>query len=378
MKLILLLMVLVASLADARAAAASSWPFWDHYAAHFVTAEGRVVDPDRDSMTTSEGQGYAMFFALVAGDAASFERLRLWTEENLAQGDLSKTLPAWSWGRNGAAWGVLDRNSASDADLWIAYSLIQAGKLWLNPGYSRTGKGLLSEIAKEEVATLPQIGPVLLPGREGFHSDADRWTLNPSYLPLPLLMAAAGVAPDGPWKQMALGLPNWLRQASPAGFAMDWVEYVQGKGLFPAGAPADPASAPRGSYDAIRVYLWAGVTDPGTSGAGALLDIFAPMSRLMKDSTVPPESVDAGGNASNVTAPAGFSAALMPFLLSTGETAAASRLRRQLDLCFDTATGLLGSPARYYDQNLALFAFGWQERRFRFAPDGTLRMQWRR
>jgi endoglucanase len=41
-------------------------------------------------------------------------------------------------------------------------------------------------------------------------------------------------------------------------------------------------------------------------------------------------------------------------------------------------TGLLGNPPRYYDQNLALFALGWQEHRFWFAPDGTLRVQWKK
>jgi len=51
---------------------------------------------------------------------------------------------------------------------------------------------------------------------------------------------------------------------------------------------------------------------------------------------------------------------------------------RNLLAQIEPSTGLLGDPPKYYDQNLALFALGWQEQRFRFAPDGTLRVQWKK
>ena len=377
MKFTFLNMVLLMLLARPAASAESSWPLWNHYAARFVTAEGRVTDPDRNSMTTSEGQAYAMFFALVAGDASSFERLRSWTEVNLAQGDLAKALPASSWGRaSDGSWRILDSNSAAGADLWIAYSLIEADEVWQEPEYGRSGKALLSVIVKQEVSSLPQMGPVLLPGREGFHSESNRWVLNPSYMPLPLLWAASCADPGGPWRQMALELSGWLQQASPAGFAMDWVEYVEGQGFLPASGRGNLAKSPRGSYDAIRVYLWAGMTDRDTPEAEALLKIFGPMARLMTANAAPPESVTPYGRISVVGGPPGFSAALLPFLSSSGEEAAAVAQQERLDSSFDQAAGLIGNPPRYYDQNLALFALGWQERRFRFAPDGTLRVQW--
>jgi endo-1,4-beta-D-glucanase Y len=66
MRCSLLTVVLLGILLSPKANAASSWPFWDHYAAHFVSAQGRVIDPDQNAMTTSEGQSYAMFFSLIA------------------------------------------------------------------------------------------------------------------------------------------------------------------------------------------------------------------------------------------------------------------------------------------------------------------------
>src|SRR5277367_1209663 len=246
MKAAILLVMTLALCCHSVTARASAWPLWDHYAAHFLSPQGRVIDPARHSMTTSEGQSYAMFFALVAGDRDSFERIQAWTQENLAQGDLARNLPAWSWGRkDDGSWGVLDQNSASDSDLWVAYSLLEAGDLWVKPAYSRTGRALLSLIAKNESAQLPQVGAVLLPGRYGFHSDAGHWVLNPSYMPLPLLLAAMHADPQGPWNSMASALPGWLQEASPSGFAMDWVEYTNGKGFSAVSEPGR-ASRPAG------------------------------------------------------------------------------------------------------------------------------------
>ena len=50
-------------------------------------------------------------------------------------------LPAWQWGRSKAGnWQILDSNNASDADLWIAYSLLAGGKGWTVPLLTQAGK----------------------------------------------------------------------------------------------------------------------------------------------------------------------------------------------------------------------------------------------
>jgi endoglucanase len=102
------------------------------------------------------------------------------------------------------------------------------------------------------------------------------------------------------------------------------------------------------------------------------------MTRWTKDHFAPPESVDPAGHVMSADSPVSFSAALVPFLFSSGDKAAATLQERLVLAQFDRSSGLLGSPARYYDQNLALFALGWQEQRFRFDPDGTLRVRWKK
>src|SRR5262249_3814760 len=99
----------------------SPWPLWNAYVTHFISDDGRVIDPAAGAITTSEGQSYALFFALVANDRPLFLRLLAWTRDNLAGGRLGERLPAYKWGRRrDGAWGVLDSNSAADSDLWIA------------------------------------------------------------------------------------------------------------------------------------------------------------------------------------------------------------------------------------------------------------------
>jgi Cellulase family 8 (EC 3.2.1.4) len=56
-----------------QAQAACNWPAWDQFKKDYVSAEGRVIDPsDARKITTSEGQSYALFFALAANDRETF------------------------------------------------------------------------------------------------------------------------------------------------------------------------------------------------------------------------------------------------------------------------------------------------------------------
>jgi endo-1,4-beta-D-glucanase Y len=103
---------------------------------------------------------------------AHFDRVLNWTQANLAGGDLQTHLPAWLWGKNkDGEWKTLDPNSASDADIWMAYTLVEAGRLWKIPVYANLGRQMMAQIAKTEVADLPGFGLMLLPGPTGFQHD---------------------------------------------------------------------------------------------------------------------------------------------------------------------------------------------------------------
>lgn len=80
--------------------AACNWPAWDRFKQAYISEDGRVIDPsDARSITTSEGQSYALFFALAANDRKTFDQILRWTQDNLAKGALNTQLPAWLWGK---------------------------------------------------------------------------------------------------------------------------------------------------------------------------------------------------------------------------------------------------------------------------------------
>jgi endoglucanase len=344
------------------------WPrLWSHYSTSFMDGQIRVIDRDSGDRTTSEGQAYAMFFTLVANDRARFDKLLRWTELNLAAGSLAERLPAWLWGRSGdGEWRVLDDNSASDADVWLAYLLFEAGAAWNEPRYTTIAQRLATRIADEEVVDVPGVGRMLLPAPRGFHGNG-KYRLNVSYLPLQLFMGLGEWHRDGPWTQIAEQIPTLVRASSPHGVATDWIEVTDTGTLTPSS---------HGSYDAIRAYLWAGILDPDTRARGEMLQAMTGMARIVRAMHVPPAKITANGTAADSTSPVGFSAALVPYLDALGEQRLAREQLSRMRSSIDSRSGLLGRQPKYYDQNLALFALGAHEGLFWFDARGRLRTKW--
>ena len=261
----------------------------------------------------------------------------------------------------------------------MTYALLEAGQLWSEPRYRDIAMAMLGQIEKREVAELPGLGPMLLPGPDGFHVSTDTWVINPSYLPLPLVRAFSRADPAGPWTAMAAALPQLLRQGSAHGFAMDWVTYTQAGGFHPSPAPWEqPGTLATGSYDAIRVYLWTGLSQADTPNLTIMLGNIDGMAAFLGQHLNPPETVNSNGVVVRENGGVGFSAALIPYLAQSGNHASANVQQARLEAHLDQVLGLYETDPRYYDQNLALFALGWTAHRYSFDVDGRLRVRWKR
>jgi endoglucanase len=173
--------------------------------------------------------------------------------------------------------------------------------------------------------------------------------------------------PGGPWDEIAKQIPAVVRASSPRGFVTDWID-VTDEGKFV------PSS--HGSYDAIRTYLWAGMLDPATAGREETLNALGGMARIVRDTRVPPATITADGVTRDPKGPVGFSAALLPYLDALGETRLSREQFARVQSARDANTGLLGRPAKYYDQNLALFGIGAREGVFWFDARGRLKTKW--
>jgi endo-1,4-beta-D-glucanase Y len=359
-----------------------SWPLWNDYAARFVDPHGRVFDPDGDQHTTSEGEAYALFFSLVANDRGRFDRILSWTQANMAQGDLETHLPGWLWGKDpDGNWRSLDPNSAADADAWMAYTLVEAGRLWQFPAYGRVGLAMMRLMARNEVANLPDFGPMLMPGPFGFQHGSN-WILNPSYLPVFIFERFAVIDPAGPWVQIAVRIPTLVEQSARHGWAMDWVDYVPGDGFYPATEQrpdGDKATLDAGgSYDAIRVYLWAGMMDRKDPARARILSAVPSMGAYLASHDAPPEKVTGQGIPQGQDGPVGFSAAVLPYVRSyPGLSRSNAQQLVRMAAQRNSSSGLYGKTPAYYDQNLALFATGFLDGRFRFGQGGELNVEWK-
>jgi endoglucanase len=351
--------------------AASDWPAWDDFVARFVQADGRVIDITFERKSTSEGQSYGLFFALVANDRAQFDTILKWTSDNLSAGQLGHKLPAWLWGqRSDGGWGVKDPNAASDADLWIAYALLEAARLWNAPGYAETGRELLAQIARHEVVQAGGAGWVLLPGPMGFALDKGRFRLNPSYLPDFMFRYLAAADPQGPWQRV---WDSYLRMAPSlynAGVAPDTFVVDSAGVVMP-----DTEREPSGSYDAIRVYLWAGMSGPSSR---EMVRRLAPYGDLVRKHGVPPEKVNPlnGVALPSGYSPIGYSGAVLPFLSALDDK---PTLQQQRDrIRSDSMRARHRETSNYYDQVLVLFGKGWLDGQYRFDEQGRLSPRWQR
>jgi endoglucanase len=190
-----------------------------------------------------------------------------------------------------------------------------------------------------------------------------------------ILYGLAAALPNGPWMQIAENTPAIVKHASPRGFVLDWVRFSTDKGWEPGRGPAEQ---PKASFDAIRVYLWAGMLDPHTHGHKQILDALQGMHVYMtnQNNFYPPMIVSVEGKVEE-RAGVGYSAALLPFLSSQGDTRALTLQLSRLEIARKNGSGLYGNPPRYYDQNLAMFGVGWIDNVFRFTPEGALEVRWR-
>lgn len=354
------------------AVAQARWPAWDAFVKTQVQTDGRVIDHTTSIyQSTSEGQSYALFFALVANDRKTFDTVLKWTADNLCAGKLDAQLPAWQWGRKSdGSFGVIDANSAADADAWIAYALFEAGRLWQAPQYTNTARAVLAHIRSAETAELPGLGAMLLPGVHGFATGDGAWRLNLSYMPLPLLRRFEVADADGPWPDIAASTVRLAAAASPHGFAPDWLAWRT-----PGKVGIDPVKGDIGSYDAIRTYLWAGVTSPRDPLAKPLLAALGGMRQAARSAAVPPERVATQTGETAGTGPVGFSAALVPYLSALGDETDAA-VQAQRIAAMRAAANAAKQPLAYYDQVLVLFGVGWAQHRYRFDEQGRLVPSW--
>ena len=188
---------------------------WEEFRRRFVTNEGRVLDDD--GSTHSEGLGAALLASAAAADRERFDRIwsvarGLWRDDGL-----------FSWRVQGGG-RVIDANNATDGDLYIAWALARAARVFdaleFNKDAGRIARAIRAHCVRET-----RLGPVLVPGRFGF--DRGGYVVaNPSYWVFPAIATLGTVDSHPIWRALsntALGLLA-RTHFGPRRLTADWVE----------------------------------------------------------------------------------------------------------------------------------------------------------
>lgn len=233
---------------------------WGAYKERFLDPSGRIVDTGNGGISHSEGQGYGLMLAYLAGRPDDFERIWTFTRTEMLLRD--DGLSVWKW-VPGATPHTPDLNNATDGDLLIAYALWRAGKAWQRPDYSALGRVIAAAIA-EHCVTRWKGRPYLLPGADGFSAE-DRQeagpVVNPSYWVFAALPAMNELVPSPLWKSLGdsgvalIDETRFGRRRLPS----DWVSLGPEGNFMASGFP------PEFGYNSIRLPLYlvdGGFTEP--------------------------------------------------------------------------------------------------------------------
>lgn len=230
---------------------------WAAYKKYFVQSDGRVVDKYANSITTSEGQSYAMLRAAWMKDKDTFDQVYAWTVHNLQK--RKDKLFCWKWGKEdkGQDWGVLDYTAASDADQDIALALLMGHRLWGEERYKTDAVAIIKDIWENDTVTTP-IGRVLIPGDWDYRPEEKKIQLNPSYFAPYAYRVFAGYDPDHDWMDLvdtSYAILNNISTQTRTHLPTDWSMFSVANGeseLFGWGDPMDKRSDY--GYEAIRTH----------------------------------------------------------------------------------------------------------------------------
>ncbi|MBA3724103.1 MAG: glycosyl hydrolase [Candidatus Levybacteria bacterium] len=240
---------------------------WEKYKEKFINADGRVLDFSQESITTSEGQSYAMLRAVWSDDKETFDKVWKWTKENMKRPD--DALFTWRWGKlDDGTYGPLKNggeNAASDADTDIALALIFAAHRWNQEAYQDQAKVIIADIwdVETDVANGKRY---MIAGN--WATDDQRIVVNPSYF-APYAWKIFAQVDDNDWNSLVTPSYALLKQSGRekldsdkgVGLAPDWVAVDKKTGAL--SATNLPNLTTNYSFDAVRTpwritldYMW--------------------------------------------------------------------------------------------------------------------------
>jgi len=225
---------------------------WRYFKQTFIKS-GRVIRPQDNNDTVSEGQSYAMLRAVLMNDQKTFDQCLAWSEAALSREALyGDHLLAWHY-ENGK---ISDTNSASDADIDYAYSLILAYRTWQDQRYLTLAKKVLQSILAEETCLING-KRYLLPWHRSINKIGEPVAQNLSYYAPSHFKLFYEVSQDKCWLELVATTYNLLQRfldypGAPhiGALVPDWMALDQNGQIIRL-----PGKSAEYGWDAVRIPL---------------------------------------------------------------------------------------------------------------------------
>src|SRR4051812_14581351 len=205
---------------------------WEQYKQEYLE-EGtfRVLDKQKENITTSEGQSYAMLRAVWLDDKETFDKTWQWTKDNLQRDD--DKLFSWLFGKQAnGTYGILTsqggQNTATDGDVDIALALVFASSRWNQADYLGDAQAIIDDIWDKEIVYINN-KPYL--AANNLEKNApNTMVMNPSYL-APYAYRIFATLDEHPWMDVVdtsydvldKSITSPLDKSTSANITPDWV-----------------------------------------------------------------------------------------------------------------------------------------------------------
>jgi endo-1,4-beta-D-glucanase Y len=212
----------------------------------FMSKDGRIIDAEKKNITTSEGQAYMLLRSIIIGDRKTFDLIYKWAKYNLQRKD---SLFAWLWGENPTGhYKILDNNSATDADVDIAFALLLAFEKWGKFEYLEEARPIINSIWDKETRRVSK-HLILMPGV--MQNTSKKVEVNVSYFSPYAFRYFQKYDENHDWNQVIDSSYYYLKEASDktqTKLPPDWFLIENGQIVLEDSTRSDF------SYDAIRVF----------------------------------------------------------------------------------------------------------------------------
>lgn len=327
---------------------------WKYYKKTFISDDGRVIDYQRGSITTSEGQAYAMRRALMMRDKITFDRTYNWAKYNLQH--KNDKLFAWLWGqknlgRREIEYGIIDQNGATDAGVEIAVSLILASKIWEQQSYMNDALEIIKDIWNKETIVIKG-ERILIAGIN--QKKLKNVEVNPSYFMPSSFRIFAEVDNHHDWHKLvdsSYRLTNWCVDHIVSGLPPDFFYINKYTGVITFKEHNCDFS-----YDAVRVFYrfyidYALTKDPRAKNILSKSKLF--INRWKRHGAFY-TCYKQSGQLKDYNEAIGSIALLLPVIKMYDKEVAAEIYQNRIKAKYHSK-GYWGDPMDYYAQNLVWF-----------------------